>query len=826
MGSLLLLTAPAFAQGSAADYQRSAALRERFAGKLTHDRVEAVWLQNGDLLYTVNSGVGKNEIFWVDVDEPEGKQPRILFDSVRLAEAVQRDAGVVGLAQAEDDKVQMLLSDGDVWQIDLATQVLAQRGLDQPSAFELEPERDRSARSTRGRGGTSLVVFNQSQEEITLYWVEPDGGKRAYGKLPAGGTRVMPTYAGHLWRFESTSSNNFALFRATSQSGIARLTDERLQPRPSLPATNSGGGGTVSSNQQPRVERREGQLFWLEPEEGRETKLTTDGSAADTYSRRLRWAPTGGAFATFQNRHTDFQRQVTIVESAPRDQEQPRTIEFDYTKPGDPLDFNRPKVFLVDDQMNATPIVIDDAEFGTPWRINQTTWTSDGTRFRFLNNARGHQRLAYQEIDIRTGKLRTLIDERSDTFINYSNKTYLSVAPDGKRAVWMSERSGWNHLYLYDLDKGEVVRPLTEGEWVVRSVESLDWSTGQALLRVQGQHSDQDPYHVHYARLDLVTRELTALTEGDGTHSIEWSDDGEHYLDRYSRVDLPTVTELRRSKDGSLVYEVSAGNWDQLTEAGWRPQQRFVAHGRDGETEIWGIVTRPTNFDPNKQYPIVEYIYAGPHDQHVPKSFRVHSKMREFAELGFIVVQIDGMGTNWRSKAFHDVAWKNLADAGFPDRRLWIEAFAATEPAADLSRIGIFGGSAGGQNAMRALIDHNDFYKVAVADCGCHDNRMDKIWWNEAWMGWPIDDSYARSSNVDHAHRVQGSLFLIVGELDQNVDPASTMQVVDALVRANKDFDLLVIPGAGHGAAETPYGTRRRRDFLVRELMNVEPRWQ
>ena len=199
-------------------------------------------------------------------------------------------------------------------------------------------------------------------------------------------------------------------------------------------------------------------------------------------------------------------------------------------------------------------------------------------------------------------------------------------------------------------------------------------------------------------------------------------------------------------------------------------------------------------------------------------------RQHQMAELGFIVVQIDGMGTNWRSKKFHDVAARNLADAGFPDRKIWIKEAAKTRPWMDLNRVGIYGGSAGGQNAMRALIDHHDFYKVAVADCGCHDNRMDKIWWNEQWLGWPIGTQYEQNSNSVHAHRMQGKLLLIVGELDQNVDPASTMQVVNALIKSDKDFDFLIVPGAGHGSAETPYGNRRRMDFLVRHLLGVEPR--
>ena len=240
--------------------------------------------------------------------------------------------------------------------------------------------------------------------------------------------------------------------------------------------------------------------------------------------------------------------------------------------------------------------------------------------------------------------------------------------------------------------------------------------------------------------------------------------------------------------------------------------------------DIYGVIYRPTNFDQAKKYPVIEAIYAGPQGSFVPKRFSSFHPTQAMAELGFVVVQIDGMGTSNRSKAFHDVCWKNLGDSGFPDRILWMKAAAAKYPQLDITRVGVYGGSAGGQSATRAVLAFGDFYKAAVSDCGCHDNRMDKIWWNELWMGYPIGPHYAEQSNVTQAKNLTGKLMLIVGELDRNVDPASTMQVADALIRANKDFDLIVIPGAGHGAGGGPYGQRRMRDFFVRSLLGVEPR--
>jgi dipeptidyl aminopeptidase/acylaminoacyl peptidase len=284
------------------------------------------------------------------------------------------------------------------------------------------------------------------------------------------------------------------------------------------------------------------------------------------------------------------------------------------------------------------------------------------------------------------------------------------------------------------------------------------------------------------------------------------------------------VTELRKTDDGSLVCELERADWSALLATGWRPPERFTAKARDGQTDIFGVIYRPTNFDESKRYPVIEAIYAGPQGSFVPKPFGEYYGPQSLAELGFILVQIDGMGTSNRSKKFHDVCCKNLGDAGFPDRILWMQAAAAKYPCMDLSRVGVYGGSAGGQNSLRAMLAHGDFYKAAASDCGCHDNRMDKIWWNELWMGWPVGPHYDEQSNVTNAHKLQGKLLLTVGELDRNVDPASTMQVVNALIRADKDFELVVIPGGGHGSGSGPYGTRRRNDFFVRNLLGVEPR--
>ncbi|CAN0494165.1 unnamed protein product, partial [Discosporangium mesarthrocarpum] len=265
-------------------------------------------------------------------------------------------------------------------------------------------------------------------------------------------------------------------------------------------------------------------------------------------------------------------------------------------------------------------------------------------------------------------------------------------------------------------------RQLTNGKWLVRSVERVDHKARQIWFRAYGIHADQDPYHAHLARVDFDGKNLTVLTESDGSHRWEFSPDRSMFVARWSRADHPWVTELRRSSNGKLITELGRDDTKALLASGYRPPERFVAKGRDGKTDIHGILILPSEFDPKKRYPVIEDIYAGPHGHFVPKRWGVGARQRKLSELGFVVVQIDGMGTNWRSRAFHDVCWRNLKDSGFIDRKLWMTAAAKTRPWMDLTNVGIFGGSAGGQSSLAALLHHGEFYDAAVSDCGCHDN--------------------------------------------------------------------------------------------------------
>ena len=557
--------------------------------------------------------------------------------------------------------------------------------------------------------------------------------------------------------------------------------------------------------------------------------LSTDGSEGNYYARStIVWSPDSKhlvAYRILPGHH----RVIHYIESSPANQLQPIYSSMVYPKAGDVLDLEQPVLF---DVVAKREYPIGNELFPNPFEISGAAWWKDSRGFTFQYNQRGHQVFRVIEVDAATGKARSLLSEESKAFIDYrsltmnqydTGKIYRHDVADGKEILWMSERDGWAHLYLLDGKTGEIKNQITKGEWVVRAVNYVDDEKRQIWFEASGMRAGEDPYFVHAYRINFDGSGLTPLAEADGNHHLEYSEDGKYYVDTWSKIDVPPTMALFRVEDNKQLMELEKVDIQKLVAVGWHAPDVFTAKGRDGKTDIWGVIYKPANFDPKKKYPVIEDIYAGPQGSFVPKTFTTRTE--RLTELGFVVVQMDGMGTNNRSKAFHDVAWHNLKDAGFPDRILWHKAAAAKFPWYDISRVGIFGTSAGGQSAMGALLFHPEFYKVAVSNSGCHDNRMDKIWWNEQWMGWPVGPQYSESSNVDNAYRLQGKLMLVVGEMDKNVDPASTYQVADRLIKANKSFDLFFVPGGGHGAGGE-YGQRKLEDFFVHNLLNQEtPDW-
>ncbi|WP_294391674.1 S9 family peptidase [uncultured Sphingomonas sp.] len=565
-------------------------------------------------------------------------------------------------------------------------------------------------------------------------------------------------------------------------------------------------------------------------------RLSTDGSEGDFYDpETLSWSPDSRRIMIYRVR-PGFARRVLRIEAAPHDRLQPAVRSQLYPKPGDAIDQEQPVLF---DVAARRATAIDPALFPNPYELSPPRWRKDGQSVAFDYVRRGFGQARVIAIDAATGAPYAAVTEDAKTFVYADRRFAHDVDGLGREIIWASERDGWNHLYLIDGRTGRVRSRITRGDWVMREIVRVDDARRQIWFAASGMNPGEDPYFKHYYRIDFDGRHLIPLTPARANHSLSLSPDMRHYVDTYSRVDLPTVAELHRAGDGGLIATITKGDTSQLVAAGFKPPEVFTAQGRDGKTDIWGLVVRPRDWNPRERYPVIENIYAGPHDSFVPKDFwpfGFHAGgdkvigMQALADLGFIVVQIDGMGTANRSKAFQDVAWKDLADSGFPDRILWHKAMAARDRSYDIGRVGIYGASAGGQSTLNALLFHGDFYKAGVAYAGCYDNRMDKISWNEQWLGWPVDQGYAAASGVDHAAKLTGKLLMIVGEQDSNVDPASTLQVVDALIKANKDFDLLVVPGGEHsvGRSSGPidYLTRRQYDFFVKALAGeATPDW-
>ena len=435
----------------------------------------------------------------------------------------------------------------------------------------------------------------------------------------------------------------------------------------------------------------------------------------------------------------------------------------EYAKPGDELRFKHPCIYEIE---TGRAIIPETSLFANQYDLTWLRWNTDSKGLTFEYNERGHKVYRVLELSAETGKVRTLVEEKHDRYVNYP-RIYRHYMADGKSLVWSSERDNWNHLYLIDRKDGSVKRQLTKGEWYVREIQRIDENKGVIYFSANGMNADEaeDPYWIRYYSIGMDGKGLTCITPDEGTHKAVYSSDMKYVVDVSSTASMPPVASLRNVSDGSERMIIERADISALLAKGWHAPEVFAAPGRDGKTLMWGQIHRPSNFDPSRKYPVIEYIYAGPGDQYVPKNFVTYNwTATSLAELGFIVVQLDAMGTSYRSRTFENICYKNLHDAGFPDRKEWIKAAARRYPEMDSTRVGIYGMSAGGQEAMAAVLHHPEFYKAAYSSCGCHDNRMDKIWWNELWMGYPVDSSYIAASNMENAHLLTRPLMLVVGE--------------------------------------------------------------
>ena len=659
-----------------------------------------------------------------------------------------------------------------------------------------------------------------------------DGGRGAwhFGQIEADGSIVLA---------DSTADRPIEEPRRRAHGGFSaasrRFTanpSKRRQERHWMETDDERNADPVLSPDSSLVAFiRNDNVYVAKPDGSEARALSTEGTLSHYFSSYIQWSPDSRYVAVNRIRPIE-KRYVYYVESSPADQLQPVLHKQEYAKPGDELAQRTPYIFEV-----ATGRAVHPAPELIANQYNLTTpqWCKDSHAIRFEYNQRGHKLYRIYEMAV-GGDIRTLIEEREEKYVRYSNYFRRDLYGDSL-ILWLSERDGWPHLYSLTpgpSPKGEGRKKgskqhsaslfqITKGPWCVRKVLHVDEEKGFIFFTANGRNKDEDPYHIHYYRVNLDGTGLTDLTPEPGHHNARFNADYTALIDTYSTADTAPVTKVRVLGDCVTEKVLATADLSPLLAAGWTAPEIFTAPGRDGKTPMWGIIQRPTNFDPSKRYPVIEYIYSGPGDSYVPKAFQPYNNYTTaLAELGFIVVQLDAMGTSNRGKKFEEVCYKKLKDAGFPDRIAWIKAAARKYPYMDIDRVGIYGCSAGGQESTAAVLFHGDFYKSAYSACGCHDNRMDKIWWNEQWMGYPVDSSYIECSNVENAYRLERPLMLVVGELDDNVDPASTMQVADALIKANKPFELVVIPGAHHTVGEA-YGEHKRFDFFVKNLLSVEP---
>ena len=451
-------------------------------------------------------------------------------------------------------------------------------------------------------------------------------------------------------------------------------------------------------------------------------------------------------------------------------------------------------------------------------------WSKTSGMVYMTNPERGYQKTELSRIDLEQNKIENLITETSNT--NIDNFNYW-LAEGHDMILFTSERSGWKQLYRYDLKKGKT-ESVTREDFYVNDLEYIDEKNGVVYFIASGKEPERNPYHQHLYKISLNDKKLVLLTKENTHHQVSFSPGGQFFVNNYSTAQIPTQTIFCDASSGDVILKISEANIDALSETGWIPPETFEAKARDGETTIYGAVWKPTHFDESKKYPVIDNSYTGPHTQMFPKDFRrvISLENQTLAEFGFIVIMVDGLGSSGRSKAFHDFSYKNMGYS-LTDHILAIKQLGKKYSWIDTDRVGIFGHSAGGYDAGHAVLQFPDFYKVAVASSADHDHRMEKAWWPEMYMGWPVDSAYQNQSNITLAPKLKGKLLLVHGGLDDNVNPSATFKLAEALIKANNEFDLLIIPSQrhGYGGDYRKYFMKKRWNYFIKHLQGRTPIW-
>ena len=465
--------------------------------------------------------------------------------------------------------------------------------------------------------------------------------------------------------------------------------------------------------------------------------------------------------------------------------------------------------------------VITSLPTGT--HINSVAIEEMSVSGEFLANysERGYKKEILKHINLNTRDEVILIEETSNTNID---NFWFRQLKETQKVIFLSERSGWRQLYMVDLNTKEI-KPLTSGSYYINSVEHVNEVNEEIYFLASGKEPNSNPYHQKLYKVNF-NGEVTLLTPENTHHNIDFSEEGEYFVDNYSTINIPTKTVLRNSKNGKVLAELTAADVSEVRAKGWQSPEVFQLTAKDGKTTIYGAIWKPTNFDPNKNYPIIDHTYTGPHTQVFPKSFDRGFTNQSLAELGFIVVMIDGLGTSGRSKEFHNHSYKNMGN-NLEDHVLAIKFLGDKYTWINTDKVGIFGHSAGGYDTGRAMLGFPDFYKVGVASSADHDFRMEKAWWPEMYQGWPVDETYEEVSNITNAKNLKGKLLLVHGGIDDNVNPSATFKLAEALVKADKEFDLLILPSQRHGyiGKTRNYFVKKRWNYFIEHLLDTEPIW-
>ena len=616
------------------------------------------------------------------------------------------------------------------------------------------------------------------------------------------------------------------------------------------PSAQRGRGGAALDVLSPDKKRaafiRDFNLWIRDVASGKETQLTTDGvkdfgyatdNAGWVHSDRaiLLWSPDSKKIATFQQ----DQRKVGEMYLVDTKVGHATLQAWKYPLPGDAVVAMIERVIIDVDQSRVIRLKLPPDQHRSSVCDNiacrgtdlaDAEWSPDSTELAFLSSSRDHKEAHLRVADL-NGAVRDVLEEKVKTQFesgdNQQNWRYLAASHE---VIWFSERDNWGHLYLYDAVTGRLKSQITKGDWAVTDVLRIDEKNRLIYFLAVGSEPGRNPYFKHLYRIGLDGRKLELLTPDDGNHEIALSPSGRFFVDNYSQPDVAPVAVLR-DESGKSISTIEKADISKLQTTGWKPPVQITIKARDGATNLYGLMFKPTNLDPNKKYPIVNHIYPGPQGGSVGSWSFVAARgdCQALAELGFIVVEIEGMGNPLRSKSFHDFYYANMGDNTLPDQITGMKQLAAANPWIDLDRAGIYGHSGGGYATADAMFRYPDFFKVGISESGNHDNREYEDDWGERYQGL-LETKSNNASNYDDqanqslAKNLKGHLLLAHGTMDDNVPPNNTLLVVDALVKANKDFDLLLLPNQHHGyAAAGNYMTRRRWDYFVRYLMGAEP---